>query len=262
MNNIQYYTCYDLPVPYKKLKIYPVTVKDYILFSGYSACLSLDKNSVPDVKIISMSYLDYMFHLAIAEPDGEPHILWLDRILAMCLKDDNSFEDMEKSISRYTKDANGKACIIIGNETYTGYDFNEIRKIICEQNLVSLPDENISKEVRDSLEEAKRYKMRHSGTRPASIEDYIISLSTTTGWQIEYVYSMSIRKFVKSIRRLDNLIHYKIYLSASMSGMVEFKDKSFIKHWLTNIEEDDEYSDVSVDLDKIQGTVSMESAKK
>jgi len=73
---------------------------------------------------------------------------------------------------------------------------------------------------------------------------------------------MTIRKFLKSIRRMDNLIHYKIYLAASMSGMVEFKDKSFIKHWLSQLDDENKYSDVSVDLDEIQDKVSLESAKK
>ena len=122
-------------------------------------------------------------------------------------------------------------------------------------------DKNISKEVRDSLEKAKRYKEKLSGTTPASFEDYIISLAVTTGWSYEYIYNLSIRKFFKSIQRLDNLIHYKIYLSASMSGMVEFKDKSFIKHWLSNLENKDKYADVSVGVDAVQNKLSLESAK-
>jgi len=73
---------------------------------------------------------------------------------------------------------------------------------------------------------------------------------------------MSVRKFINTIKRMDNLIHYKIYLAASMSGMVEFKDKSFIKHWLTGLEEDDKYGDVSINLDDMQNKVSLESAKK
>jgi hypothetical protein len=47
-----------------------------------------------------------------------------------------------------------------------------------------------------------------------------------------------------------------------MSGMVEFKDTSFIKHWLTNIDDTDKYGDVSVGLEDMQSKVSMESAKK
>jgi hypothetical protein len=61
---------------------------------------------------------------------------------------------------------------------------------------------------------------------------------------------------------MDNLIHYKIYLAASMSGMVEFKDTSFIKHWLSNLEDNDKFGDITMDLDAVQGKMSLESAKQ
>ncbi len=47
-----------------------------------------------------------------------------------------------------------------------------------------------------------------------------------------------------------------------MSGMVEFKDKSFIKHWLSDLEEKERYKDVSMNLGDIEDKVSMTSAKK
>ena len=37
-----------------------------------------------------------------------------------------------------------------------------------------------------------------------------------------------------------------------MSGMVEFKDKSVLKHWMT-AENDDKYSDLLLDADAING---------
>jgi len=260
--DITYYLTYDLPVPYRNIKIYPVTVKDYLLFNVYASCLTIDKNSIPDPKIITMNNLEYIYYATNASPDKTPYVLWFDRLLDMCLKDDESFRNLEKSINRYDKDKKGKPFFTIGEEEYKSKDFEIIRKIIAEQNLVDLIDENISKEVRDSLEKAKEYKRKMSGGKPISFEDYIVSLSISTGWSLEFIYSMSIRKFFKSIRRMDNLIHYKIYLGASLSGMVEFKDKSFIKHWLSDIDSEGIYDDVSVDLDELQDKVSFESAKR
>jgi len=255
------YTTYDLPIPYRNIKIYPVTVRDYLFFGVYSECLKLDKNSIPDVKIISMSDLEYIFYATQENAEKEPYLLWFDRLLSLCLKDEKGFENLEKSIQRYYNDSKGKPFFKIGEDVYDSHDFVEIKNIIAEQNLVELPDFSISKEVRDSLEAAREYKRRLDGSKPASFEDYLIAISVATGWTLDNIYSMSIRKFTKSISRLDNLIHYKIYLAASMSGMVDFKDKSFIKHWLSNIENDDQYGDVTMDLDKVQSKVSLESAK-
>jgi hypothetical protein len=260
--DINYYAVYDLSVPYRNIKIYPVTVKDYMLFGVYSQCLYLEKNTIPDAKIISMSELEYIYYASTKPEDSFPYLLWWDRLLAMCIKDDESFIDIGESIKRYKYDKKEKPFFIIDGEEYTSKDFEEIRDIIANQNLIEAPDENISKEVKDSMEAAKEYKQKISGAKPALFEDYIIALSIATGWTFDYIYSMSIRKFTKSITRMDNLIHYKIYLAASMSGMADFKDKSFIKHWLSNLDNDDKYGDVSMSMDSIQSKISMESAIK
>lgn len=257
------YVSFDKPIIYKKLKLYPIKVKDYFQFSIYTMALTVDKNSIPDVKIISMGYLQYLLYLAEKDFINNPYIFWIDRLFSLCLPEDESFNNPEESIRRFLQNEKGKVSFIINGEMYTENDFQEIKKIICEQNLIELPDENISKDVRDSLEAAKRYKEKISGSgKTGSFEDYITSLAVTTGWSFEYIYELTIRKFINSVRRLDNLIHYKIYLGASMSGMVEFKDKSFIKHWLTDLSSEDKYSDVSMDLDVIQNKISMESAKQ
>lgn len=255
------YTTYDSPVPHRNIKIYPVLVKDYVLFQYYSTCLLQDKNSIPDAKIISMTYLEYLFY-ETAKDESKPFLFLFDRLLALCLRDDESFQNTEESLARYRIDENEKPMFIINDEIYTSSDFEIIKAIICEQNLLELPDEDIQKEVRDSLEKAREYKNKLSGTKSGTFEDYIISLAVTTGWSFEYIYNMTIRRFTKSVQRLDNLIHYKVYLGASLSGMVEFKDKSFIKHWLSNLDSDEKFSDVKVDVDAVEDKINFESAKR
>lgn len=262
--DISNYLTYDLPIPYRNIKIYPVTVKDYYFFGAYSQCLTIDKNSIPDPQIISMTYLEYIY--SVAENTKEkPYLIWLDRLLSLCLPEDESFKDPIVSLNtRYgwSKENPPKPIFIINEEVYTSEDFDNIKEIVAQQNMVELIDENISKDVRDSLEKAREFKRKQSKTKPASIEDYMVSLASVTGWTFDYIYTMSIRKFVKTIRRLDNLIHYKIYLTASMSGMTKFENTDFIIHWLSGLDEDDKYSDVSVDLQEMQDKVSLESAKQ
>jgi len=237
-------------------------MKDYYYFNTYSQCLTIDKNSIPDAKIISMTNLGYIFYCAENNIAETPYILWFDRLLSLSLKDDKSFEKSEESINRYGYNDKKRPIFVIGNETYTESDFDKIKEIIALQNMVELIDENISKEVRDSLEKAREFRNKVSGQKTGSIEDYMISLSISTGWKLEYIYSMTIRKFFKCIRRMNNLIHYKIYLAASLSGMVEFKNKTFIKHWLTDLDDEDKYSDVAIDLQEMEDKISFESAKK
>ena len=89
---------YDDPVPYKGLLIYPVTMKNFIDLSRYSSCFLVDKNSVPDIAVISMTYLEYLFHL---HQQGEPYLYFFNLLLALVLKKD------EKEIS-FGLDKSGK----------------------------------------------------------------------------------------------------------------------------------------------------------
>ena len=253
---------FDLPVKYKSLLLYPAIVKDYTALSYTSSCLKTDKNSIPDAKFIRMSELEYLYYVS-QNDNNKPYVLFLDRLLGLVLKDDPSFEDVASSIRRFKyRSSDNKPVFIIEEQEYDADDFIEIKKIIAEQNEIDLIDTNISKEVRDSLEKARQYKQKINGGNAASLEDYIVGISIATGWALDYIYSMPVRKFQKALARLDNLIHYKIYLTASMSGMVSFKDKSFIKHWLSNLDAKDKYADVSVNLDALQDKISLESAKK
>lgn len=261
--NILQYTTFDLPVEYKNLKLYPVTMKDYFSFNTFAECLTIDKNSIPDPKVISMTHLEYIYYSTEDEKIKVPYLFLFDRLLSLCLKDDDSFSNMEESIrTKYNYDKDEKPIFIIQGKTYYSEDFDNIKEIISKQNKIEQIDENISKEVRDSLEMAREFKRKISGNKPGSIEDYIISLSVATGWKVEEIYSMPIKRFLKCIERMDNLINYQIYMTASMSGMVEFKDKTAIKHWLSSLEDEDKYSDVSVDLEEVQDKISFESAKK
>ncbi|MFZ2992530.1 MAG: hypothetical protein WA061_02330 [Microgenomates group bacterium] len=218
---------FDEPVKYKTLRLHPVRMRDYFYFFGVSDILTVDKNSIPDMNIISMSYLDYLMAYS---NDENIYVQKVLGILSICTK--------EEDISVY-KTGENKFTLNIKKETYTPNDFDEIIKIICEQNLVEVPDFSIQKEIRDRMEEGKRLKSRESGHKMAPLEDQMVSLAMATGVPIESIYNMTFRKFSKALERVDLRMHYEIYLSASMSGFVSFKDKSFIKHWLSDTEKED-----------------------
>lgn len=223
---------FDKPVPYGKLFFHPVRMQDYIEFFSFSDCLTIDKNSISDIKDIeniTMSYLEYMMKY-----DDSKNVLLgkLDRILRIVLNDkDNSL------IIRYYKKTNeNKALIIVDDVEIDSDMFDEIKTIICEQNMVELEDYTISKEVRDALREARNFKNK-GGNKMGGLEDQILCLVSSTSMKVEDISNLTVRKFIKLLQRVDNKLHYEIYLAASMSGMVEFKDKSFIKHWMSDLDD-------------------------
>lgn len=244
------FNIFDKPIPYRNLSFYPVLMENYLFFHYFANCLLLDKNSIPDPKTISMSYLDYLYY---ATNEKENHILMFNELLRICLRKEI------KPITRVAYDKEGRAVFEIDNELYDSNDFDTIREIIIDQNLLEPPDDSIQKEVREKLEETQRLKQKMNGNKMATLEEQMIAVAVYTGWDFEKICNLSIRKFIKTLQRSDLLLHYKIYLSASMSGMVEFKDKSFIKHWLSEIDEDK--FDGTVDIDAMEEKINFSDKK-
>lgn len=237
---------FDQPIVYKNLSIYPVTMKDYLDFHWLVSCLLIDKNSIPDVNIISMSYLKFLYYQSSSQ--DKPYVYMLKALLCMVLHLDLNYE-----IRFYIN--NDKAFFNIDNVEYNSADFDNIVDIIFEQNCISHIDESIQKELRDEFERAQRYRQQQNNQKICSLEEQMICVMISTPLDMESIYKLTIRKFEKILQRVDAKMHYQIYLSASMSGMVEFKDKNAIKYWMSDLSKDDNYSDVKVDIDDMKNKI-------
>lgn len=243
-NEYDIYLFYDRPVPYKELLIYPVTMDKYMDFHLYVNCLLLDKNSIADINIISMTYLRFLYHMA--SESKIPYLYMFKELLKMVLHidDDNAF------YFKLTDDGK-KAVFGINGVQYNSDDLDKITDIIFMQNGIEHIDETIQKEVRDAMEKAEVYKMQQNAYKMCSLEDQMICVLISTSMRLEDIYKLTIRKFSKILARVDHKLHYEIYLSAQMSGMVEFKDKDKLKHWMSDLTKEDKYSDVKVDADEM-----------
>ena len=249
---------FDEPLTYKKLVFHPARIRDYYLFVTMASCLYLDRTSHTDpimaMKAISMTYLDYLFFSATEENNL---LVLLVALLQYVLRGDiNSTMDI-----RYRDSESGKKELIIEGDVYTSSDFDIIRQIIAEQNGLELPNEKIQKSVREDLEKAQDYKRKLAGYSIADLEEQMIALSLYSGWDLEYIYSMTFRKFFMAIKRANHMINSNITLNASMSGFVTFKDKKATRGWLADLSGDDKYGDVKLDPEQLQKKVSFEEAK-
>ena len=106
------------------------------------------------------------------------------------------------------------------------------------------------------MEKAEQYKRQLQHNKMASLEDRMICVLISTPLKLDDIYNLTIRKFDKILQRVDYKLHYQIYLSAQMSGMVEFKEKDALRHWMSDLSEDDEFKDVKVDLDDVKNKIS------
>ena len=271
-NYDRFYTL-DKPVPYKNIEIYPVKVKDHDTFYRCINCLTLEKNSIPDKKILKMSYLEYLYHLHIENKELD-FLLLLDYLLKLCMKLDDTmgvnyyFDKITNKplfkIGHKVLDADGKTIpdeygVKLDGEIYNATDFEEIQNIICNQNLVDRPDETIQKEIRDKMEESRLMKAKANGNKPASFEDTILCLVASTSMSLNEVYDLSLRKFIKLLQRVDAKLHYQIYMTAAMSGMVTFKDTTVLRHWMSDLEKENKNSDVLLDFDTVSNKIATKT---
>ena len=238
-----YYLFYDKPIPYKDLLIYPATMDRYLDFHFYISCLLLDKNSIPNPEVISMTYLQFLYYMA--ETTGLPYLYMFKELLKMVLHIDND------SDLWFGTDPNGKAIFRIKGVIYDSEDLDKITDIVFLQNSIEHIDDTIQKEVRDAMEKAKVYKMKQNEYKMCSLEDQMICVLISTALKFDDINKLTIRKFSKILERVDYKLHYEIYLSAEMSGMVKFKDENKIKHWMADLTKSDKYEDVKVDADEM-----------
>lgn len=259
MDKYTQYTTFDNPIPYKKLLIYPPTLREYYLFHFLSDCLLIDKNSIPDIKIITMTYLEYLFHTATVENE-KPYFAMFHNLLKLVLKRDEDNFQVGKDVVYGSFDVDGRPGFAIDGEVYNSDDFDVIKEIIIEQNLLEPPDETIQKKLRDVMEEAKRYRQSLNQNKMASFEEQLICVMISTPLKLEDIYNLTIRKFAKILERVDLKLHYQIYLGASLSGMVEFKDKSFIKHWMTELKKD-KFDGMLTSVETVENKINITDKK-
>lgn len=245
---------YDEPISYKDLTIFPVRMKDYLEFHYAVNCLLVEKNNIPDIKIISMSYLRALYYLAVNQ--NQPYLYMLRILFCLALR-----KPLDVEIKFYV-DNSDKAFFEVEGIKYNASDFDEVAKIIMEQNSIKPIDYTVQKEIRDELEKAKKYRERINQNKMCSLEEQMICVLISTPLKLEDIYELTIRKFEKILSRVDAKLHYQIYKQASMSGFVEFKNKDAIAHWMSDLESKDPYKEEKMSLEEMQGKIDTANGIK
>jgi hypothetical protein len=240
---------YDEPVTYKNLQFYPVTIKNFYQFYGYVDVLMTAITDYP--KYISSKYLDWIYNENTDGENGNNNILKLHLLLCLVLK--RELEVGRDIVYGYEDEKKRKSCLWLDGVLFSGQEFDDIRLLIAEQNGLELPNETIQKKIRDGMIEAR--KMRAGNTKMAGLEDQILALSLVTSYKTEDIYNMTLRKFQKLLERADAKISYEIFLQASLSGMVTFKDPSIVKHWLSDLSRD-ELSEYLTPMETVKNKIS------
>lgn len=246
MNVIKPISLLGEPFFYRGLLIYPVTMKNYLNFMYAVDVLRQKKNRIPDIAVIKMPYLKFIFDYLMVQEDGERYEYMLRLVLALSLSPEQSQSIIFKTdgnsyFMEYTT-IEGTTQVI------TEKDFDEFKNVVLDLNGLEDANYEISEEVEKALEEAEKEKAKMHNRKPTTIEDMIDSYHVGAGFSYAEIGEEPIAKFIKNVKRFVNREDYVMFKTAELSGNVKFKQE--IQHWLRPVESEGRYSDARVDLNK------------
>ena len=231
------YFYFDMPVKYKiadkELIIYPITVKDSEIFLSSVPILNVDKNSIPSVEIIQMSYMEFMYKELFKE---NVNIDRMALIAKYCLHMESPFVGFDRDKKPYLEDR--KLGIKINSK-----QFEDIRRIILYQNLIHYDDEYINPEIKQMMVEVDNVK--NAGIDSPTIERRIAIITAHCGIskkeQLEMTYRSHCLLFEEVYGEVEFTTVRPIMLYAGKGGEID--------HWIYK-KKKDKFDGYTVDTEK------------
>lgn len=219
-----------LPCSYKGIDIHPIKMIDSEKFYEVAGCLLLEKNKEKDIALLKMPYLKYLLARSM---NGEEYLIYmLQELLTMTLQREFAFdEDQRKNI-----------VVVMDGKVITHTDFDEIKNIILQQNLIRTNDMILDPEFEQALREAEDYFEKRNG-KPATMAEKIAIYHVLTKTPYSEIQNLTIYQFYKSLERMSMFIDYQLLKSAELSGMVTFKEE--IPHYMSHVPEKDPLSSLT-----------------
>lgn len=221
---------FEQPIKYLGITTYPVLMKDVFKFYKCAGVLLINPLDFNDPKVASMSYLELIINLSMFQEEFQKNFINI-----LCLTLHITQEDIK--INSQEEDGMTNYTLLIRQEnvwkTINGGMFTKIKNLICYQNGLEVLN---LRENQDIIKAKRALSQQANPDGAPSIKDQIYSVSAETGIDIKEIMNWSINRFNEMLKACDRLIHYKIYRSAEMSGMVTFKGGSPVKSWLKNEE--------------------------
>lgn len=260
---IEKYVTFGQPVKYCGLEIKPILVKDFYQFVDAKNVLTVDKNKIPDVDIIQMTYLRFLILMIMENEDMREDFL---TILALTLglkyeakKRDTAFQPNEILTQQTRKDeyyccVNGWDVAFRINQDNTWlelYDgdnmieitdsqFDELKDIILFQNIYDYDDMEMSDDFRRVVEEY--YALKNKDVILPTLEDRLMAVVVSSGYILEQLYNMPLRLFDALFEYSVNKLEYQI--NKLIINLAQAEVKGFtLSHWVYKTKKD-KYSEV------------------
>lgn len=219
---------FEQPIKYLGITTYPVLMKDIFKFYKCAGILLINPLDFNDPKVASMSYLELVINLSLFQEEFQKSF-----IQVLCMTMHITEDDIRVESNENEDDETVNYTLLVKQndkwKTINGAMFTKIKNLICYQNGLEV----INLRENQDVAKARKALAQQSGDgNPPSYADQVYSVAVATNTDIREIMNWSINRFNETLKACDRLMHYKIYRSAEMSGMVTFKNGSPIKSWL------------------------------
>lgn len=236
---------WDEPIDYKGFMLHPITMKDGNLFIISTNAFLLPKNRSKNIKIIKMSYFDYLFHYAQTEKDCEIYLLLTSIFLGLafngCIVDLGYLDG--KNIAIIKKTDSDEELIL------DSVEFEAVKELILKQNKIELDEPILDESLEKELKKARELKNKLNASDEPELEELIVFLMLYWKMSLNDIKNMSLRKFNIALERITLFEDFKIYKTAELNGC-EFKHP--ITHWLSKVKKSNKYDDVTMSQDSVK----------
>lgn len=229
----------------------PVLLKNYVIYQNSSEIIQLYKNEVNNIKIIQMSYLQYLMEVVLPsgeDPEGKktnPYEVRLRTLIELCfgykycafIQNDNKWN------------------IILCNEDkviehmITPSDFDDLMLLILNQNDAKHDNRYINPDVRQTLQEY--YSIKYKDVSSPNLEKRKAFVASKLAKSFKELGEMSIREFELVYHAC---VDSEIYMATKITeASYKYEVKNPTNHPLYTKEKDlyaEAFSDTSVLKDK------------
>lgn len=198
----QFYFTFDLPVDYQlkngtMIKIYPVSLVDSFNFLLSVNILTIDKNTSNDIDIIQMSYLQFLREKILLE---EFNMSRFRMILSLCLHIETFNFVLDDKSHPFLIDVNNSDICI------NSKDFDEIKRIICYQNMLHYDDTYIPPDLKQAMDEVDEVKAK--GFTAPSLERQISIITSHCGISKQEQMQMTLRSHSSLFEEVCGEVEY------------------------------------------------------
>lgn len=209
LKNFYFCNSFDVPYDLKKgntILIKPILLKDYPIYEWSKQILEIQKNEINDIKIIQMSYLDFIINVCFNSiPYAKEQ---LQTLLNLCL----GVEYISFGVD------NNKNCIIVCDKdgiilnVINHKEFDDISKIILNQNDYKYDNRYINPEVRELLNDY--YKIKYSNIHSPTLEQKKSFVCSKIGKTFSDINNMPYREFDLMY---NSALNSEIYLTTKIT---------------------------------------------